>query len=34
MMNGVGFMTSEEDDLTQDQRPGLITQEVLCSRVL
>ena len=34
MMNGVGFMTSEEDDLIQDQRPGLITQEVLCSRVL
>ena len=27
-------MISEEEDLAMDQGPGLITQELLCSRVL
>ena len=33
MMNSVQFLVSKED-LVQDQGPGLIPQELLCSRVL
>ena len=32
MVNGVGSLISKEDDLALG--PGLITQELLCSRVL
>ena len=32
LVNDVGFMISEED-IVQDQGPGLITQELLCCRV-
>ena len=31
-MNDVKFMISEKEDLASVQGPGLITQELLCSR--
>ena len=33
MVNDAGYVISEED-LASGPRPGLITQELLCSRVL
>ena len=34
MVNDVGFMISEEEDLASGLWPGLIIQELLCSKVL
>ena len=34
MVNNVGFVISEEEDLAVGPGTGLITQELLCSRVL
>ena len=35
MVNDVGFVISKEFSFgTRDQGPGLITQELLCSRVI
>ena len=34
MVNDVGFMISKEEDLASGCGPGLITQELLCSKVL
>ena len=35
MVNDVGFVISKESSFgTRDQGPGLITQELLCSRVI
>ena len=34
MVNDVGFMISKEEDLALGLGPGLVTQELLCSKVL